>query len=800
MSDDKINLNTFDKIIKFRTLNKDHNFIFLKVKNTIKIYDPIKLNLIYSFYISENITKFEISPLDSSVILSTAKTIQLYELLSKNLQDYDLKIKYNKKYENNFENIEEISVSLLGDIFVTIDSFKNIKILNKQLTLVKAIQIKFNFLPASVSLFPLEFFNLTYDTKNICLCRYGFNNVSMVSKNKFYSSEENNEYIETVINFKTKILYFKEMQKEFNDYILYPDSSIYFMLGEFCNFLILRKIFEDCEIPNLIILSHIDLATQTESFNFPSISFSLLYNNQNPIFNQTESNTEVNKLESYLLSSYGWEELKSRNSVEEENSIFQVTSFYHKNISNDFLLFNFRENLILYKIEGLYSHPYNNIKVEAFNKVTTDKNFRSEFLLLKMTRTLDRRFCVYFLDENNFIRKFQFPQDSRNVIFDSTKLMKTLHNIAFSDHNEKNRKTLVVEYRDNKSILTILNSKLEINRVIVFNDIVIKNPSWVLGSDFFIFSYDNKLIIVNYISKYFEEMIVELTLAELATHHIVKELEDTILQIKLNVNNQVGHLTRDFKISGYNDTKFELLCLFKDSLTFYDIVIESNRSITFETEYLAKFSICRELLQNKLYDAKTGALRPVAFNEDKLYYYNSDYTRTNIFSIFRNDDIIFQTTIFTEILYANVFLNNNIIFITKDYINYYDIATCSTYRVKNNYLKDKDFKCCIDAFKLGIFTYLSFIDNKGVSFVRIPRNKNYSEEFSFVFRYMQEIDPDKAKMNIRNNLIILNESQILKLADITTIKHGLKYYFDEKILMLLNSSNFNFNFRPNIAF
>jgi hypothetical protein len=791
MTDNQINLNNFDKVIKFRTLNKDHNFIFLKVKNTIQVYDPIKLNILYTIYLSEDITRFEISPKDSNIILSTAKTIKLYQLNGRYLQDYDLKIRYTKKYDSDVENVEEISISLLGDIFVIIDKFKNIKILKQDLSITKTIVMKFDFIPSNISLFPLGFFNLTYDTKNICLCRYGYNNLSLVYKNRNYSREEDNEYMESVVNFKTKVLYLKEMQKDFNDYILYPDSSIYFMLGEFCNFLILRKIFDEEDIPSLIILSHIDLSTQTESFTFPSISFSLLYNNQNPIFNNC-SYYDICELKSYIVDTYKWNELKSKNCVDEENSIFQVNTFYHKNISNDFLLFNFKENLILYKIEGLYSHPYNNLKVEVSNKVCTDNNFSSEFLLLKMTKTLDRKYSVYFLDPNNMIRKFQFPNDSRNRIFDSSKIMKLYSNIVLSDHNEKNRKTLILEYKGNRSVIYIMNSKLEINRVLVFEDLIVKNLTWVLESDFFLFTLENKIVIINYISRYLDSIIKYLTVEEITKHHIIKEFSDEILAVKVNPGIQVTHLTKSFKLVGYNDIKFELLNLSKDSITILEISIESNSiSLTYDLEYVATFITKTKLTENKLYDPATKTIRPVAFQDDNLYYFNTDYDKSNCLNIYRNNEIIFQAAVFTKMLYSNILLNNNIIFITQNYINYFDISTNSFYRVKNDVVAKESYKGSINAFKLGIFTYLAFTDVDGISLVRVPRNKNYKEEFNFVFKYTQDIDPLKTRINIRNNIIVLNESQLLKLTDITKIKHGLKFDYDDKILLLLNSSNYN---------
>ena len=48
----------YDSKIRFRTLNRNHNFIFIKNKNSILVLEPIKLVHIYSFYHNEIILDF----------------------------------------------------------------------------------------------------------------------------------------------------------------------------------------------------------------------------------------------------------------------------------------------------------------------------------------------------------------------------------------------------------------------------------------------------------------------------------------------------------------------------------------------------------------------------------------------------------------------------------------------------------------------------------------------------------------------------------------------------------------------
>ena len=119
----------YDSIIRFRTLNRNHNFIFIKNKNSILVLEPIKLVHIYSFYHNEIIIDFVVSIKDSSLILCTQSCIEIYKLTCANVSDYDLKIKFALQKSVNVENIQELSVSTLGDVIATINKHRVIKLI-----------------------------------------------------------------------------------------------------------------------------------------------------------------------------------------------------------------------------------------------------------------------------------------------------------------------------------------------------------------------------------------------------------------------------------------------------------------------------------------------------------------------------------------------------------------------------------------------------------------------------------------------------------------------------------------------
>ena len=229
--------------IRFRTLNRNHNFIFIKNKNSILVLEPIKLVHIYSFYHNEIILDFVVSPKNSNLILCTHSFLEIYELNSENVSDYDLKIKFNLNKSILVENIQELSVSNIGDVIATINKHRVIKLFDMNLNLIKALDLEIKFYPKELELFPLDFFFITYDTKNILMCKYNNDKLSLVYKCK-NSFEDNVDYKESIISLKENIVFMKEYQKSLNMYIDYQDCSLYFVTTTGLNFLILRKIFE----------------------------------------------------------------------------------------------------------------------------------------------------------------------------------------------------------------------------------------------------------------------------------------------------------------------------------------------------------------------------------------------------------------------------------------------------------------------------------------------------------------------------------------------------------------------------
>jgi hypothetical protein len=834
-----INRNNFDKVIKFRTLNRDHNFVFIKVKNSIQIYDPINLNLLYSFYMNEIIKNFDVSPNDSTLVVNTKTKIEVYDLVCKNLSDYDLKIKYSLRKSKGIENIENLSISSLGDAIVVIDIHRIIKVLNKELEIIKNMKLEISFYPQTLNLFPLEFFNVTYDTKNILICKYNYEKVALIYKNSKVvginsdMSEHYSEYSEKVINFKDKILFVKEMQKEFTNYLNYAESSIFFFLLENLNFLILRKTFENESgdiIPDLIVIFHLDISTQTEYFNFPYLTFSLLYDNENPIFRTSQDKLNLKKkISSGFLNPETWSEYRNKNTLDTH---LNLSTFHHKNISVDYLIFNFFESLTIYKIEGLHSHPYNNLNIQNVTSVKTDENYLNSFYLLKMTKTLDKMYCIYFFDQNKLIRKFQFEETSHfenAAVFDTERACKLFSSIKHCEFNEKDRKTFFLEYTEesdenfenadirsqNRSEVTILNSKLEISKILIFKNQLITNVNWIQNSDFLIFVIDkNKIGIVHFFSKHLNKKINEIDLSCLQDKLILIDPEKEGLSSKIDQNAMGGlsfspeisfqeilHLKQDSifnsnsyfnKPASHNDIKFELLIISQENSVLSEISIQSETNT--EREFNYNFKIKTSEKNSTINDPSIIKIGEIMFKTNKLYFCEHQ-RKSNIFSVKEIDcdtsssRVVFQALLLDELLYTKSFYNNYIIFITKSYINSFDILTGTFYRVRNDIIQSKNIpSSSLDLFKFGIFIYFVFITNECIKLIRIPRNKNLNEIVNFSFKYEFEISQNFTKILMRNDTIILNESQIARFSDIITNNHNLHFDCDKNTLVLINSN------------
>jgi len=894
----KIDLNNSDRIIKFRSLNKDQNFIFIKIKNTINIYELVRFNLVYTFHLNEEIINFEISPLDSSVILNTLKNLQIHSLNSKNLEDFNLKLNYTLHLLKDYERIENLTISTLGDIIAILDSFQIIKILNRKLEVLKTIKHELKFFydwPSSnfnLNISPdyflqnlnLHYFNFTYDTKNLCLCKFGENKISFLFKNlayiepnkinirdestfsnitEFANSSPNSsiEFYENLIEFTNKIIYLKEMQKDLSCYLENENSSIFFVLTEGLNFNIMRKIIQnDINKPDLVMLAYLDLSMYTDYLNYSNISFSLLYDNQNPIFNVKNNNLSSSNESNFLNLNPDLNEIKilsgiinhsiwkdyTTNNLENTDGFFQSQTFYFKNLSTDYLFFNFYENIILYKIEGLNSYAYNNINIETICRVFPDEEYTNDFILIKFTKTLDRKFCIYFIDENNIIRKYYFKSETPNRIHNTEKFLKIYSNIITIKFNEMNRKTLILEYRNNDSLIYLLNSKLEFTQLIIIRNLLIENLKWVENSDFLIFNFkNNKIAILNYFSKFINKRIIEFDETTISEKFNIFNLplseENKIVDIKFNTN-YIGILNKVMIKSNYiNEIKFNFLAVTLDLEIFLvRVSIEDNSSIlSNETEFTIKFSILQTYDLNykdlgintqDIYDDlnnkgsefsksnfnvylnnKLACIRNNFIFTDKVLVYYSIDKKLNIFSLIEINSeidgrkkIIFQTLLLNELLYTNIFMNNYLIFITGEYLNSFDFSTLSFYRVKNDYLikvpnltnqmisENKFFddlnKINIDLVKFGTFPYIFFTYNNEIKFVRIPRNKNLQEEFQLKFIYKEEVSLSNTKLVLKNDFILLNKSQIFKIFDISKKKHDIELE-DERFLMLLINSN-----------
>ena len=224
------------------------------------------------------------------------------------------------------------------------------------LNLLKTLNLIVNFIPKEVEMFPLNCFALNYDTKTLQLIKYNLEKISFVYKirveeeneSEFEIGEKPKEYAEKIISFNEKIIFAKEYLKKFSMYINYPDSSIMFVLTQGLNFLILQKFYELNEktynlIPNLRTLLYINLSNYSSVKNDKYISFSLLYDNENP---RLKSNfNEYKDLKSGILDMDPWRNIKNKNTLndDETEAFLNYNQENFKNISCDYILFNYQE-------------------------------------------------------------------------------------------------------------------------------------------------------------------------------------------------------------------------------------------------------------------------------------------------------------------------------------------------------------------------------------------------------------------------------------------------------------------------
>ena len=858
----------YHSIIKFRSLDRVHNFIFLKNKNTILVLEPIRLTYLYSFHHNETIVDFTLSK-DNSLILCSSIKLERYKLVTPNLSDCQIKLKYELYKSIDVEYLQNISISHLGDVIVTINKHRIIKLYDMDLNLIKALNLIVNFIPKEVEMFPLNYFQLNYDTKTILLIKYNLEKISFVYKiraedneNELMIGDHPVEYAEKVISFNEKIIYAKEYLKNFSMYINYQDSSIMFVLTQGLNFLILQKFYEFNEktydfIPNLRTLLYINLSNQAQIKNDRFISFSLLYDNENPIFNP-DINDHKN-LQSGIIDMDPWRNIRNKNTLsdDETESFLNYNEKNFKNISCDYILFKFQENVFIYKINGLQSPPFNNPWVDSHTIVTLENNYENCFTLLKAIKTLDRKYSLFFIDKYNNIRKFildnqndenntnnmskiNLENESKNKINKLAKIFLKESNYAFTmykniidaKYNHGNRKTFIHQKIGNDNIIILVRFKLKFFKMIIFEGLQIANINWIKNSNFLMFSYykerDSELYgnkpnigIIYIYSKYLDKnfnIINEDTLKKNFIHINIEEIFKKEINNIYDIFLDNEYFTRNSELNEQNPTQEEpessnelisfndissyLLVKTEDNLFHCSLSlnhIQSDKSIKeYNCEFTLNYSLDKKVFNNPSEDKNYWKNKNFIFNSNEIFYTTFD-EKLDIISIIKinkslTTKIIYQSVSIGKLLELIFFFNNYIIYISEFYINTYDINNRTFYRIRNDYIKEEDIKsgkCRIHLSFFGVYLRVSLLSNNGIKIIRVPRNKNVNESYSFDFKYKFEIGNFNT-INYSNRMIIFNETQMEILDKISnlnqTLLNNANTNANLKELVLLNSN------------
>ena len=209
---DKFNYNSNNYDIKFRSINIDQNFIFIKLNKSLKIYDVNVLKCVETINVDDNcITAYEVSSSKSYIAINSTKRLIIYQIkLINELCKIDFYIKMNFKIvaETQNENVINLSISSLSDIILSLDSFAKVKIFDSNnLSLTKTIcafdYYNINNFNRSLNIEDFNYFHHTYDTRNICLFKiykdnkiHGYNtyesinefNNDIAHKNSYYQN------------------------------------------------------------------------------------------------------------------------------------------------------------------------------------------------------------------------------------------------------------------------------------------------------------------------------------------------------------------------------------------------------------------------------------------------------------------------------------------------------------------------------------------------------------------------------------------------------------------------------------
>ena len=367
--------------------------------------------------------------------------------------------------------------------------------------------------------------------------------------------------------------------------------------------------------------------------------------------------------------------------------------------------------------------------------------------------------------------------------------------------------------------------------MIIFENINIININWIKNSNFLIFTYNKKenlyeespnigiiYIYSKYLNKNFnrinEDMIYK-KFINIDVGIIFKKEIKNIYNIFLdnefltrgseiseeNENEEQIIEKNDLDIITFNDVSTFLLVKTEEDLFHCFLKLSANKNVKEEKEYISDF-ILNFKVNKKVFKYKENddfwLKKKFIFNSKEIFYTTFD-SNLDIISILKLDKSnkikkIYESVSIGKLLDLIFFFNNYIIYISEFYINTYDIKNRTFYRLRNDYIKENEIKngqCNIHVSFFGVYLRLSLLNKKGINIIRIPRNKNLNESFSFEFKYHFELGEFNT-INYSNKMVIFNETQLEVLDKISNLNQSLlksnnknKNY---KQLVLLNSN------------
>jgi len=467
-----LNINQSEgKTIKFYPFDNGIYYLFIKNKNEIKIISCTELSDIFTLYHNYLIQDFIITSKTYSLILCSSTDLSIYNLPSKS-DNKNLEIKYIFSKSVKVDGIRHLSSSILNDIIITINKLYVIKIFDMNLNNIKTFSVEKWYLSNNLGILPLDVFDLSFDTKTILISKYGHNQFFFVYKEIYDSGDEEFKIKNILIN--EKIICLREYEQNFGIYLNYKNSSVIFILTEELSFLIVQKVFEDNfgnnfqnnYVPNIRNLLYIDLMNFTK-INFDSLSFSLM----NQYKNHKYDCFGAKDLKSWIIDSESWSNNNTDINSDQIDNYFNLGDKYLKDRNYDYLIFNFKEKIIIFKIEGLKSSHFINPSLSDHYIVYVDKNYQNCYTILNFIKYFDNNYSLFFLDKFKNIKKFNLNLiDKEKTENDSKTNVKICVNNRYnSNNNEINNIKELNNIKEKKSkgiVLHISNNNIKENNVL----------------------------------------------------------------------------------------------------------------------------------------------------------------------------------------------------------------------------------------------------------------------------------------------------------------------------------------------